>query len=85
MTPRERVLAAFRHEEPDRVPIWCGATQGFWAKAKRQLRLNEEDLRVRFGDDFRRVFARYAGPTSPLSPGRQEAGSGQEMAPLAEA
>ena len=57
MTPRERVMAAFEHREPDRVPAWCGASDGFWAKAKRELRLDDEGLRVRFGDDFRRVFA----------------------------
>ena len=69
MTPRERVLAAFAHEEPDRVPAWCGASVEFWIKAKRTLGLDEEGLRVRFGDDFRRVFARYVGPTIELWPG----------------
>ena len=62
MTSRERVLATFRHEEPDRVPRWCGASPEFWAKAKTALQLDDERLRVRLGDDFRRVFARYAGP-----------------------
>ena len=63
MTPRERVLAAFVHEEPDRVPRWCGASPEFIAKAKRQLGMDDtEQLFARFGDDFRRVFARYAGP-----------------------
>lgn len=69
MNSRERVLAAFAHEEPDRVPCWCGASEGFWAKAKAALGLNDEGLRRRFGDDFRRVFARYAGPEIVLSPG----------------
>jgi uroporphyrinogen decarboxylase len=75
MTSRERVLAAFAHEEPDRVPRWCGASPGFIAKAKQQLAIPDtEALFVRFGDDFRRVQARYAGPDeySPdrkLSPG----------------
>ena len=70
MTGRERVLAAFAHEEPDRVPQWCGASPEFLAKARRELNLpdTESDL-VRFGDDFRRVFARYTGPEVPLSPG----------------
>ena len=67
MNSRERVLAAFAHEEPDRVPAWCGASVEFWAKAKRELDLDDEALRQRFGDDFRRVFARYAGPDVPLS------------------
>jgi uroporphyrinogen-III decarboxylase len=69
MTSRERVLAAFNHEEPDRVPTWCGASAEFWAKARRELALDDEGLRVRFGDDFRRVFAKYAGPVFPLSQG----------------
>jgi len=69
MNARERVLSAFAHEEPDRVPAWCGASVEFWAKAKRELGLDDEGLRQRFGDDFRRVFARHAGPEIPLSPG----------------
>ena len=45
ITSRQRVLAAFRHEEPDRVPAWCGASAEFWAKAKRELALDDEGLR----------------------------------------
>lgn len=59
MTSRERVLSAFRHEEPDIVPRWCGASPEFWDKAKKALNLNDESLRIRFGDDFRRVLAPY--------------------------
>jgi uroporphyrinogen decarboxylase len=70
MNSRDRVLAAFAHEEPDCVPRWCGASPEFIEKARRELGLaDEESLRVRFGDDFRRVWARYAGPEFPLSPG----------------
>jgi hypothetical protein len=69
MNSRERVLAAFAHEEPDRVPCWCGASEGFWTKAKTGLDLDDEGLRQRLGDDFRRVFACYAGPEIVLSPG----------------
>jgi len=68
LTSRERVMAAFEHVEGDRVPAWCGSSAEFWAKAKRELVLDDEALRVRFGDDFRRVWARYAGPVIPLSP-----------------
>jgi uroporphyrinogen decarboxylase len=68
-TSRDRVLTAFAHEEPDRVPAWCGASAEFWAKAKRLLRTDDEGLRRLFGDDFRRVWSRYAGPELPLSPG----------------
>jgi len=70
MTPRERVLTAFAHEEPDCVPRWCGASPEFLAKAQRELNLPDtESVFVRFGDDFRRVFARYTGPEVPLGPG----------------
>jgi uroporphyrinogen decarboxylase len=68
MTSRERVMTAFAHREPDRVPRWCGASPEFWEKAKRQLRIaDDESLRRRMGDDFRRVWPRYAGPKD-LSP-----------------
>ncbi len=69
MNAKERVLAVFNHDQPDRVPGWCGASDEFWAKAKRQLQLDDEALRRCFHDDFRRVFARYTGPDFPLSPG----------------
>jgi len=69
MTSRARVLSAFQHVEPDRVPAWCGSSAEFWAKAKRELSLDDEGLSLRFGDDFRRVHARYVGPDFPLSPG----------------
>ena len=62
MNSRERVLAVFDHQEPDKVPCWCGASVEFWAKAKKELGLDDEGLSLRFRDDFRRVFAEYAGP-----------------------
>lgn len=69
MNSRERVLAAFDHIEGDRVPAWCGASACFWEKAKRELSLDDEGLRVRFGDDFRRLRPRYAGPEFPPAEG----------------
>jgi uroporphyrinogen-III decarboxylase len=69
MNSRQRVLAAFAHDEPDRVPAWCGASTDFWENAKRELDLDDEGLRRRFGDDFRRVFSRYAGPEIVLPAG----------------
>lgn len=69
MTSRDRVMTTFQHEEPDRVPRWCGASQEFWAKAKAALGLADEELRRRVGDDFRRVFASYRLPEEPVSPG----------------
>ncbi len=67
MTSRQRVLAAFEHEAPDRVPCWCGASVEFWDKAKDHLQLDDEGLRIRLGDDFRRVCAEYSGPEFGLS------------------
>lgn len=69
MNSRDRVRAVFAHEEPDRVPAWCGSSEAFWNKTKAALGLDDEGLRVRLGDDFRRVAAIYAGPEFPLSPG----------------
>ena len=69
MNSRDRVRAAFDHVEPDRVPCWCGASPGFWKKAKKELGLGDEELRIRFGDDFRRIVAPFAGPEYPLSSG----------------
>jgi len=69
MIPRERVLTTFEHDEPDRVPIWCGCSVEFWEKAKKQLGVDDEGQRERFGDDFRRVFAEYAGPKFKLDEG----------------
>ena len=66
MTSRERVLTVFGHEEPDRVPSWCGASAEFWAKAKARLKLDDEALLAFLGDDFRRVRAAYTGPDLPM-------------------
>jgi hypothetical protein len=69
VTSRERVLAAFAHGEPDRVPAWCGSSPEFWQGAKSALGLDDEGLKKRFGDDFRRVYAVYRGPELGLSAG----------------
>jgi hypothetical protein len=75
MTSKERVMAAFDHEEPDRVPAWLGASPEFRELLIKRLDLaDDEALSVYVGDDFRRVYATYAGPDefSPdqnLSPG----------------
>ena len=63
LTSKERVLTAFDFEESDRVPVWLGASPEFRDLARSHLRLeNDESLSVYLRDDFRRVFARYAGP-----------------------
>ena len=94
MTPRERVMGAFAHEEPDRVPSWCGASPGFLGKASSSLNMDEEGFRRRIGDDFRRVTAPWvdtdpaisAGATwrSPFGVERSGIGYGQPLShPLA--
>lgn len=96
MNPRERVLTVFEHEIPDRLPCWCGASAEFWDKAKKQLNLNDEQLSLRFRDDFRRVYSVYTGPKHTLAEGvtcrsvfgidRTGLGYGQPLShPLAEA
>lgn len=63
MTSKERVLAAFAHVQGDRVPAWLGASPEFRELARLHLGLeDDESLSVYVGDDFRRVFATYAGP-----------------------
>jgi uroporphyrinogen-III decarboxylase len=63
MTSKERVMTAFAFEEPDHVPAWMGASPEFRAMMQEHLGLpDDESLSVQIGDDFRRVFARYAGP-----------------------
>jgi hypothetical protein len=95
MNSLDRVLTAFRHEEPDVVPRWCGASEEFWHKAKRVLGLDDEALRRRFGDDFRRIKAPYIAPEGSVKKGecvtpfgivRHGFGYGQPTShPLAEA
>jgi uroporphyrinogen decarboxylase len=63
MTSRQRVITAFEHREPDHVPAWMGASPEFKALACAYLGLpDDESLAVYIGDDFRRVYATYAGP-----------------------
>ncbi len=95
MNSKERVLAAFEQQIPDRVPRWCGASPEFWEKAKNELNLDDEGLRIRFGDDFRRVVAGYeddslisatGGYISPFGIEREGIGYGQPTRhPLAKA
>jgi len=67
VTSKDRVLVAFEHRDPDKPPRWCGASPEFLEKAKRELNLDEEGLRRRFGDDFRRVFSGYTGPVQAFT------------------
>ena len=70
MTSRERVLAVFAGEIPDRVPVWLGASPEWKMLARARAGLaTDEDLSLFVGDDFRRVFAKYSGPAA-FSPDR---------------
>lgn len=63
MNSKERVLTTFNHEEPDRVPVWLGASPSFREKAVKHLGLpDDESLSWYVSDDFRRVLSRFAGP-----------------------
>jgi len=65
MTSKERVLTAFRREEPDRVPVdYCG-NAGIDARLKEHFGLRPDDgegLLRALGVDFRSVDAPYVGP-----------------------
>ena len=78
------------------MPRWCGASTEFWEKAKQELNLNDEELCVRFGDDFRRITASYEVSQDGLAAGvtyktifgieRSGLGYGQPLShPLADA
>ncbi|QHI70124.1 uroporphyrinogen decarboxylase family protein [Tichowtungia aerotolerans] len=70
MTSKERVAAIFNGELPDRVPMWHGLSTEFIAKALGETGLpDEEALRVRMADDFRRIHASYDLPEETLAEG----------------
>ena len=66
MTSKERVLLAFEHTEPDRVPLWYGASESLTQKLCIATgAVDTEDLLQRLHIDFRRVRQRYMGPELP--------------------
>ncbi len=63
MKPRERVLKALRHEEPDRVPTMYRDVPEVRSRLLRDLRLRDEDeLLDLLGVDFRWIQPKYVGP-----------------------
>lgn len=65
MTSKERVLMAFAHQEPDRVPVNYMANPGIDKRMKEHFGLDREDdeaLRRVLGVDFRGIGAPYKGP-----------------------
>jgi hypothetical protein len=90
MNSKERVLTTFAHRAPDRVPRWCGSSPEFWDNAKKVLNMDDEGVRLRFGDDFRRLTAPYIGPdgndVAPFGIARGGVGYGMALShPLANA
>jgi uroporphyrinogen decarboxylase len=64
MTSKERVLAAFANQEPDRVPINYSANSGIDRRLKDHFGLepkDDEGLRRALGVDFRAIGAPYRG------------------------
>jgi uroporphyrinogen decarboxylase len=62
MTSRERVLTAFAHQEPDRVPIGYSANPGIDGRLREYFELKSgESLDEALGVDFRGVGAPYTG------------------------
>ena len=63
MTHRERVLAAMRHEEPDRVPLFYRDVPEVRSRLMADLRCGDfETLMQHLGIDFRWVGPEYVGP-----------------------
>ncbi|MCR4440506.1 MAG: uroporphyrinogen decarboxylase family protein [bacterium] len=65
MSPKERVLTALAHQEPDRVPINFAANPGVQARLMQHFGLAHDDwphLRAALGVDFQWVWASYIGP-----------------------
>ena len=67
MTPKQRVLAAVEHREPDRVPIQIYLTPEIEERLKQYL--GTDDLLAAFGVDFRTVEPIYAGAPAPIPAG----------------
>ena len=65
MTPKDRVLTALAHQEPDRVPVNYNANAAIDARLKTHFSLATDDaegLRQMLGVDFRYVNPPYCGP-----------------------
>lgn len=63
MTPRQRVMTAMRHEEPDRVPLFYRDVPEVRERLLKDLHVNNFDsLLEHFEIDFRWVAPAYIGP-----------------------
>ena len=74
LNPKERVLTAFAHQEPDRVPVDYLSNPGIDLRLKNYFGLRPDDndgLLQALGVDFRNLWVPYAGPKlHPDLPGR---------------
>ena len=74
LTSKERVLTAFAHQEPDRVPVDYLSNPGIDQRLKAHYGLqpgDDEGLLQALGVDFRGLWVPYAGPKlHPDLPGR---------------
>lgn len=65
MSSKERVMTAFRHGTPDRIPIDYLTNPGIDRRLKEHFNLEFEDdegLRQKLNVDFREIFLDYTGP-----------------------
>ncbi|RPJ51979.1 MAG: hypothetical protein EHM21_01385, partial [Chloroflexi bacterium] len=65
LTSKVRVLTAFAHQEPDRVPVDYLCNPGIDLRLKQHFGLtpaDDEGLLQALGVDFRGVWAPYTGP-----------------------
>ncbi len=70
MTPKERVLTAIAHREPDRVPIQTYLTPEIRDKLMKHFGVEKHaELLEIFGVDFRGVSAQYRGEPFPTPEG----------------
>jgi len=77
MTPRQRILAAVRHRQPDRVPITLAFAPEVEAALRRRLGVDPKGFRDWCGEDITRVAPafrsaasdrHYADPTIEVTP-----------------
>jgi len=67
LLPRERVLTALRHEEPDRLPLDFWSVPEIWARLVEHFRARDgETVLARLGVDVRSVAPEYVGPKQPV-------------------
>jgi len=65
LTSRRRVMSAFHHEQPDRVPLHYFDNPGLNQRMKAHFGLSSDDdegLRQRLAIDFRGIWLGYTGP-----------------------